>query len=140
MAKAILQSVGDETVAFGDQCYWVAENVKRFLPNFQPNMEVDITVKDIDGTPMVTFLKKSGFAPAAPSTPKPAAPPTQYQTPAAPPQQYQAPAAQFAPKPPAPAPTGGLKGDLDMLTAAICVAYNLDMNQVKATAAAIKGL
>jgi hypothetical protein len=64
MAKVVLQSVGDDVVAFGDQAYWVADNVKRFLNNFQPGMEVEVTVKEINGQPMVTFLKKAGFAPA----------------------------------------------------------------------------
>lgn len=103
MAKVILQSVGEDVVAFGDQAYWVAENVKRFLTNFQPGMEVDVTVKEINGAPMVTFLKKSGFAPGG-------APQQPYQQPyQAPPQQYQPPAQPYAPpmapqRPPTPAP------------------------------------
>src|SRR5574343_1319247 len=102
MAKVILQSVLEDVVAFGDQAYWVAENVKRFLNNFQPGMEVDVTVKEINGAPMVTFLKKSGFAPGG-------APQQPYQKPyQAPPQQYQQPAQPYAPpmappRPPTPA-------------------------------------
>jgi len=66
MSKQILQSVGDDTVAFDNQCYWVTENVKKILPNFQPGMEVDITVRDINGTPMVIFLKRSDSVIATP--------------------------------------------------------------------------
>lgn len=131
MAKAILQSVGENTVAFNDQCYWVAENVKKFLNNFQPNMEVDVTVKDIDGTPMVTFLKKAGF-PTQPAGQRPA--------PATPQggQQYQ------APRPPTPSapfqapPTGNQADAIYTLTAAIIVAYNLDAALVKSVASGLK--
>lgn len=102
MAKVILQSVGEDVVAFGDQAYWVAENVKRFLNNFQPGMEVEVTVKEINGQAMVTFLKKAGFAPGG-------APQKPYQQPyQAPPQQYQPPAQPYTPpmappRPPTPA-------------------------------------
>ena len=103
MAKVILQSVGEDVVAFVDQAYWVAENVKKFIKNFQPGMEVEVTVKEINGQPMVTFLKKSGFAPGgAPQQPyqKPyQAPPRQSQAPAQP---YTAPMAP--PRPPTPTP------------------------------------
>jgi hypothetical protein len=111
MAKVVLQSVGDDVVAFGDQAYWVAENVKRFLNNFQPGMEVEVTVKEINGQPMVTFLKKSGFAPGG-------APQQPYQKPyqAPPQQQYQAPAQQYTPpmtppRPPTPANNFGELAD-----------------------------
>lgn len=106
MAKVILQSVGEDVVAFGDQAYWVAENVKKFLKNFQPGMEVECTVKEINGQPMVTFLKKSGFAPGgAPQQPY-QAPPQQYQAPAQP---YTAPMAP--PRPPTPANNFGELAD-----------------------------
>lgn len=103
MAKVVLQSVGDGVVAFGDRVYWVAENVKRFLNNFAPGMEVEATVKEINGQPMVTFLKKSGFAPGG-APQQPHQPP--YQVP--PQQQFQAPQQPYTPpmappRPPTPA-------------------------------------
>lgn len=117
MAKVILQSVGEDVVAFGDQAYWVADNVKRFLNNFQPGMEVEVTVKEINGQAMVTFLKKAGFAPGG-------APQKPYQQPyQAPPQQYQPPAQPYTPpmapqRPPTPAPaTPSI--DIDKLADAI---------------------
>ena len=131
MSKAVLQSVGEDTVAFGDVCYWVAENVKRFLPNFQAGMEVDVTVKDIDGVPMVTFLKKAGF-PTQPAGAKPAygAPAQQYQ---APPQQYQ------APKPPMTPPVSnhGIDGNL-ALAAVKILEMGLNVDEVKSIMAALK--
>ena len=121
MAKAVLQSVGDGVIAFGDQVYWVAENVKRFLPNFAPGMEVDVTVKEINGQPLVTFLKKSGFAPGgAPQQPHQ----NPYQAP--PQQQYQAPAQQYTPpmtppRPPTPAPTNNFGELADAIYALVAV-------------------
>jgi len=115
MAKVILQSVGDGVIAFGDQVYWVAENVKRFLPNFAPGMEVDVTVKEINGQPLVTFLKKSGFAPGG-------APQQPHQIPyQAPPQQYQAPTQPYtAPMAPPRPPTPAMPSiDIDKLADAI---------------------
>mgnify|MGYP000860491379 CR=1 FL=1 len=83
MAKVTLQSVGEDVVAFNDQAYWVADNVKRFLNNFQPGMEVELTVKEINGTPTVTFIKKAGVPIGGdkPAFPKPASAPTSFQTP-----------------------------------------------------------
>ena len=135
MAKAVLQSVGDDTVAFNDQCYWVQENVKRFLSNFQPGMEVDVTVKDIDGTPMVTFLKKAGFAPAQGS--RPAYPPAGQQG------GYQAPRApapsQPAPRAPAPAASAGMDAQaLFTLAATIAVAYNVDPDAIREMVTVLK--
>lgn len=128
MAKAILQSVGEDTVAFNDQCYWVAENVKKFLNNFQPNMEVDVTVKDIDGTPMVTFLKKAGF---------PTQPAGQRPTPPSGGQPYQAPR-PTPPSAPFQAPSTGNQADaIYTLTAAIVVAYNLDVALVQSVASGL---
>lgn len=122
MAKVVLQSVGDGVVAFGDQVYWVAENVKRFLNNFAPGMEVEATVKEINGQPMVTFLRKAGMPTGgAPQqqfkAPYQAPPQQQFQAPMAPPQQqYQAPMAP--PRPPTPAPaTPSI--DIDKLADAI---------------------
>lgn len=116
MAKVILQSVGEDVVAFGDQAYWVAENVKKFLKNFQPGMEVECTVKEINGQPMVTFLKKSGFAPGgAPQQPY-QAPPQQYQAPAQP---YTAPMAP--PRPPTPAPINNFGELADAIYAFVAV-------------------
>lgn len=116
MAKVVLQSVGDDVVAFGDQAYWVADNVKRFLNNFQPGMEVEVTVKEINGQPMVTFLKKSGFAPGG-------APQQPYQKPyqAPPQQQYQAPTQQYTPPmaPPRPPIPTMPSIDIDKLADAI---------------------
>ena len=120
MAKVVLQSVGDDVVAFGDQAYWVADNVKRFLNNFQPGMEVEVTVKEINGQPMVTFLKKSGFAPKG-------APQQPYQKPyQAPPQQYQPPAQQYTPpmappRPPTPAPINNFGELADAIYALVAV-------------------
>ena len=120
MAKVILQSVGEDVVAFGDQAYWVADNVKRFLNNFAPGMEVEVTVKEINGSPMVTFLKKSGFAPGG-------APQQPYQKPyQAPPQQYQPPAQQYTPpmappRPPTPAPTNNFGELADAIYALVAV-------------------
>ena len=129
--KATLQSVGDDTVAFNDVCYWVADNVKRFLNNFQAGMEVDVTVKDIDGTPMVTFLKKAGY-PVQPQAPRPQGF-TPY--PSANAQGgYQNPGS--APKPPQ-VSTANQDG-FYMLAATIAVAYNLDINQIKETMKALK--
>src|SRR5574343_264115 len=120
MAKVILQSVLEDVVAFGDQAYWVAENVKRFLNNFQPGMEVDVTVKEINGAPMVTFLKKSGFAPGG-------APQQPYQKPyQAPQQQYQPPAQPYTPpmappRPPTPAPAKDFGELADAIYALVAV-------------------
>lgn len=121
MAKVVLQSVGDDVVAFGDQAYWVADNVKRFLNNFQPGMEVEVTVKEINGQPMVTFLKKSGFAPGG-------APQQPYQKPyqAPPQQQYQAPTQQYTPpmappRPPTPAPINNFGELADAIYALVAV-------------------
>ena len=83
--KVTLQSVGEDVIAFGAQAYWVAENVKKFLKNCQPGMEVECTVKEINGQPMVTFLKKSGFTPGGAPQPTPIAPPRPQPTPMAPP-------------------------------------------------------
>ena len=120
MAKVVLQSVGDDVVAFGDQAYWVADNVKRFLNNFQPGMEVEVTVREINGQPMVTFLKKSGFAPGG-------APQQPYQKPyQAPPQQYQPPAQPYTPpmappRPPTPAPAKDFSELADAIYALVAV-------------------
>lgn len=120
MAKVILQSVGEDVVAFGDQAYWVAENVKKFLKNFQPGMEVECTVKEINGQPLVTFLKKSGFAPGG-------APQQPHQIPyQAPPQQYQAPtqphtAPMAPPRPPTPAPANNFGELADAIYALVAV-------------------
>lgn len=122
MSKEVLQAVGDDSIAFGDQCYWVAEAVKKFLPNFEPGQEVDVTVKDIDGTAMVTFLKKSGVA--APQGNKPQYPPRPTATPPKP-------ASSPTSHPPS---IGGLKGDINLLAASIIVAYSLDVELVKAVA------
>jgi len=142
MAKVVLQSVGDDVVAFGDQAYWVADNVKRFLNNFQPGMEVEVTVKEINGQPMVTFLKKSGFAPGgAPQQPfqKP------YQAP--PQQQYQAPTQQYTPpmappRPPTPAPAkdfGELADAIYALVAVEIVKGGLDTTLIDSIAKTLAG-
>ena len=120
MAKVVLQSVGDDVVAFGDQAYWVADNVKRFLNNFAPGMEVEVTVKEINGQAMVTFLKKAGFAPGG-------APQKPYQQPyQAPPQQYQPPAQPYTPpiappRPPTPAPANNFGELADAIYALVAV-------------------
>lgn len=141
MAKVILQSVGEDVVAFGDQAYWVAENVKRFLINFQPGMEVDVTVKEINGAPMVTFLKKSGFAPGG-------APQKPYQQPyQAPPQQYQPPAQPYTPpmappRPPTPAPAkdfGELADAIYALVAVEIVKGGLDTALIDSIAKTLAG-
>lgn len=139
MAKVVLQSVGDDVVAFGDQAYWVAENVKRFLPNFQPGMEVECTVKEINGQPMVTFLKKSGFAPGG-------APQQPYQKPyQAPPQQYQAPAQPYTPpmappRPPTPANNFGELADaIYALVAVEIVKSGLDTALIDSIAKTLAG-
>jgi hypothetical protein len=141
MAKVILQSVGEDVVAFGDQAYWVAENVKRFLNNFQPGMEVDVTVKEINGAPMVTFLKKSGFAPGG-------APQKPYQQPyQAPPQQYQPPAQPYTPpmappRPPTPAPAkdfGELADAIYALVAVEIVKGGLDTALIDSIAKTLAG-
>lgn len=123
--KAILQSVGDDTVAFGDQVYWVQENVKRFLNGFQPGMEVELSVKDVDGTPMVTFMKKAGFAPAQGQRP-------QYGGNSG----YQKPATAAPPRP-APAPTTSDMG-MYTLAAALITAYQLDPTVVAGIAKDLK--
>jgi hypothetical protein len=131
MAKAILQSVGEDTIAFNDQCYWVAENVKRFLNSFQPGSEVDVTVKDVDGQPMVTFLKKAGF-PSQPSAPRPAynAPQTGFGGRSFPPN---------APKPtPAPSSGGMDANALYTLASVIAVAYNVNADEIRAMVATLK--
>ena len=120
MAKVILQSVGEDVVAFGDQAYWVADNVKRFLNNFQPGMEVEVTVKEINGQAMVTFLKKAGSAPGG-ATQKPYQQPYQ-----APPQQYQPPAQPYTPpmappRPPTPAPVNNFGELADAIYALVAV-------------------
>jgi hypothetical protein len=139
MAKVILQSVGEDVVAFGDQAYWVAENVKRFLNNFQPGMEVDVTVKEINGAPMVTFLKKSGFAPGG-------APQQQYQKPyQAPQQQYQPPAQPYTPpmappRPPTPAKDFGELADaIYALVAVEIVKGGLDTALIDSIAKTLAG-
>ena len=142
MAKVVLQSVGDDVVAFGDQAYWVAENVKRFLNNFQPGMEVDVTVKEINGQPMVTFLKKSGFAPGG-------APQQPYQKPyqAQPQQQYQAPTQQYIPpmappRPPTPTPAkdfGELADAIFALVAVEIVKGGLDTALIDSIAKTLAG-
>ena len=141
MAKVILQSVGEDVVAFGDQAYWVAENVKRFLNNFQPGMEVDVTVKEINGAPMVTFLKKSGFAPGG-------APQQPYQKPyQAPQQQYQPPAQPYTPpmappRPPTPAPAkdfGELADAIYALVAVEIVKGGLDTALIDSIAKTLAG-
>ena len=135
MAKVVLQSVGDDVVAFGDQAYWVAENVKKFLKNFQPGMEVECTVKEINGQPMVTFLKKSGFAPGgAPQQPY-QAPPQQYQAPAQP---YTAPMAP--PRPPTPANNFGELADaIYALVAVEIVKGGLDTALINSIAKTLAG-
>lgn len=135
MAKVILQSVGEDVVAFGDQAYWVAENVKKFLKNFQPGMEVECTVKEINGQPMVTFLKKSGFAPGgAPQQPY-QAPPQQYQAPAQP---YTAPMAP--PRPPTPANNFGELADaIYALVAVEIVKGGLDTALINSIAKTLAG-
>jgi len=139
MAKVVLQSVGDDVVAFGDQAYWVADNVKRFLNNFQPGMEVEVTVKEINGQPMVTFLKKSGFAPGG-------APQQPYQKPyQAPPQQYQAPAQPYTPpmappRPPTPANNFGELADaIYALVAVEIVKGGLDTALIDSIAKTLAG-
>lgn len=142
MAKVVLQSVGDDVVAFGDQAYWVADNVKRFLNNFQPGMEVEVTVKEINGQPMVTFLKKSGFAPGG-------APQQPYQKPyqAPPQQQYQAPTQQYIPpmappRPPTPAPAkdfGELADAIFALVAVEIVKGGLDTALIDSIAKTLAG-
>jgi len=139
MAKVVLQSVGDDVVAFGDQAYWVAENVKKFLKNFQPGMEVECTVKEINGQPMVTFLKKSGFAPGG-------APQQPYQKPyQAPPQQYQAPAQPYTPpmappRPPTPANNFGELADaIYALVAVEIVKGGLDTALIDSIAKTLAG-
>lgn len=137
MTKVVLQSVGDGVVAFGDRVYWVAENVKRFLNNFQPGMEVEVTVKEINGQPMVTFLKKSGFAPGgAPQQPY-QAPPQQYQAPTQP---YTAPMAP--PRPPTPAPAkdfGELADAIFALVAVEIVKSGLDTALIESIAKTLAG-
>lgn len=142
MAKVVLQSVGDDVVAFGDQAYWVADNVKRFLNNFQPGMEVEVTVKEINGQPMVTFLKKSGFAPGG-------APQQPYQKPyqAPPQQQYQAPTQQYTPsmapqRPPTPTPAkdfGELADAIYALVAVEIVKGGLDTALIDSIAKTLAG-
>jgi len=140
MAKVVLQSVGDDVVAFGDQAYWVAENVKKFLKNFQPGMEVECTVKEINGQPLVTFLKKSGFAPGG-------APQQPYQKPyqAPPQQQYQAPAQQYTPpmtppRPPTPANNFGELADaIYALVAVEIVKGGLDTALIDSIAKTLAG-
>ena len=141
MAKVILQSVGEDVVAFGDQAYWVAENVKRFLNNFQPGMEVEVTVKEINGQAMVTFLKKAGFAPGG-------APQKPYQQPyQAPPQQYQPPAQPYTPpmappRPPTPTPAkdfGELADAIYALVAVEIVKGGLDTALIDSIAKTLAG-
>jgi len=139
MTKVILQSVGEDVVAFGDKAYWVAENVKRFLPNFAPGMEVDVTVKEINGQPLVTFLKKSGFAPGG-------APQQPHQTPyQAPPQQYQAPTQPYTapmapPRPPTPANNFGELADaIYALVAVEIVKGGLDTALIDSIAKTLAG-
>ena len=141
MAKVILQSVGEDVVAFGDQAYWVADNVKRFLNNFQPGMEVEVTVKEINGQPMVTFLKKAGFAPGG-------APQKPYQQPyQAPPQQYQPPAQPYTPpiappRPPTPTPAkdfGELADAIFALVAVEIVKGGLDTALIDSIAKTLAG-
>ena len=141
MAKVILQSVGEDVVAFGDQAYWVADNVKRFLNNFQPGMEVEVTVKEINGQAMVTFLKKAGFAPGG-------APQKPYQQPyQAPPQQYQPPAQPYTPpmappRPPTPAPAkdfGELADAIYALVAVEIVKGGLDTALIDSIAKTLAG-
>ena len=141
MAKVILQSVGEDVVAFGDQAYWVADNVKRFLNNFQPGMEVEVTVKEINGQAMVTFLKKAGFAPGG-------APQKPYQQPyQAPPQQYQPPAQPYIPpmappRPPTPAPAkdfGELADAIYALVAVEIVKGGLDTALIDSIAKTLAG-
>jgi len=139
MAKVVLQSVGDDVVAFGDKAYWVAENVKRFLPNFAPGMEVDVTVKEINGQPLVTFLKKSGFAPGG-------APQQPHQIPyQAPPQQYQASAQPYTPpmappRPPTPAKDFGELADaIFALVAVEIVKDGLDTALIDSIAKTLAG-
>lgn len=136
MAKKTLQAVGEDCITFDDTCYWVADNVKKFLSNFQPGQEVDITVKE----DMVTFIKKSGF-PTQPQSPKPAGRyQQQYQAPQTTPAMPQQPAMPQRPATPASVSTGGLNGNLDMLTAAIIKAWQLDVNEVKELAKQLKSL
>ena len=141
MAKVILQSVGEDVVAFGDQAYWVADNVKRFLNNFQPGMEVEVTVKEINGQAMVTFLKKAGFAPGG-------APQKPYQQPyQAPPQQYQPPAQPYTPpmappRPPTPTPAkdfGELADAIYALVAVEIVKGGLDTALIDSIAKTLAG-
>jgi len=139
MTKVILQSVGEDVVAFGDKAYWVAENVKRFLPNFAPGMEVDVTVKEINGQPLVTFLKKSGFAPGG-------APQQPHQIPyQAPPQQYQASAQPYTPpmappRPPTPAKDFGELADaIFALVAVEIVKGGLDTALIESVAKTLAG-
>ena len=139
MAKVILQSVGEDVVAFGDQAYWVADNVKRFLNNFQPGMEVEVTVKEINGQAMVTFLKKAGFAPGG-------APQKPYQQPyQAPPQQYQPPAQPYTPpmappRPPTPAKDFGELADaIYALVAVEIVKGGLDTALIDSIAKTLAG-
>ena len=141
MAKVILQSVGEDVIAFGDQAYWVADNVKRFLNNFQPGMEVEVTVKEINGQAMVTFLKKAGFAPGG-------APQKPYQQPyQAPPQQYQPPAQPYTPpmappRPPTPAPAkdfGELADAIYALVAVEIVKGGLDTALIDSIAKTLAG-
>lgn len=132
--KAILQAVGEDTLSFGDQCYYVTDNVKRFLNNFQPGMEVDVTVKDVEGYPQVTFVKKAGFAlPAG----RPAAGPAYGQRPQSSGGSYpprQAPTAS-APKSSPPSDNG-----LYALTAVIALAYQIPEDRIAETARQIKKL
>jgi len=139
MAKVILQSVGEDVVAFGDQAYWVAENVKKFLKNFQPGMEVECTVKEINGQPLVTFLKKSGFAPGG-------APQQPHQIPyQAPPQQYQASTQPYTPpmappRPPTPAKDFGELADaIFALVAVEIVKGGLDTALIDSIAKTLAG-
>jgi len=142
MAKKVLQSVGDDTVAFDDTCFWVAENVKRFLGNFTPGMEVEVTVKDVEGTPMVTFLKKAGFGAPAGNAPHYGGNQGGYQRQPYQNQGYNKPAYQpqtQAPRPAAPA-APSQPSDLGMFTlaATIALAYQLDPIKIKELAAMLR--
>lgn len=138
MAKAILQAVGDDTVSFNDQVYWTTEQVKKYLPNFQPGMEVDVTVKDVDGYPMVTFLKKAGFA--APRGPGPQGGYQQQQG------NYQQNSYQHrgspqqTPKQQTVTSPGGSDFGMFALASAIVTAYQLDINVVAQNAQLLKKL
>lgn len=137
--KAIIQGIGDETLTVQDQVYYVAEQVKKYLPGFQIGQEVDINFKEVDGVTLVTFCKPAGV---------PVGGQQQYRAPQGyqqPPQQYQTPRpAQTPVQPPrlpvpgVPAGINGLKGDINKLTAAIIVAYQLDPNEINRVAALLK--